>query len=84
MPQLSTIEHKYIKTLVPPGAQVWKVNKSCELIGHLKPRRAASISWAKHGEHAALKLVLQHVWTEFLDMEGIDTSECFLHGLFKV
>lgn len=50
--------------------------------GHLQPYCRVGRSWARYGEHEALRLVIADLWDKWLDSEGKQRSECPIEGVF--
>lgn len=71
MPPPSTIDHASTKKYLPPQALIWRSNGSGTWSMKLEPFAQVSRSWAKYGEHEALRLcvasgLVQGVFEEML------------------
>ena len=67
--------------LCPPGAHVWK-STTGKWVTHLPPFQTCSRSWQKYGEEKAATLVLQDVWTRYLEHNLLSQEDCPIEGLF--
>lgn len=71
------------KRLLPPGAYIWRCNKSYAWAGHLPGNTRVSRAWALYGGHAqAQRLVTQELWRQFLFAGGLTEADCPIRGLF--
>jgi hypothetical protein len=82
LPKTGVVPHAVAKSLAPEGACVWRHMTEGAWIGRLPPFKSASRSWNKHGEFNACKQVLQHVWKQKLELDGLSVDECPIAGLF--
>lgn len=82
LPPISTIAHGDAKRYAPPGAFVWRSLVSGAWQGHLQPYARCGRSWARYGEHEALRLVLADLWDKWLDGQGKGRSDCPIAGIF--
>lgn len=82
-PDEFTIAQVDAKSLLPPGASVWRGVARNNWNAHLKPYARTSASWLRSGgEAAALKVVLRTVWSQYLEVEGLSRAACPVEGLW--
>ena len=73
-----------VKRLLPSGAVCWRGNVRGEWWGHLRPHTSFHRKLADSAsEHECVKEVLQELWTQWCQKEGLDAkSACPIVGLF--
>lgn len=81
LPKLgSQVDQKLAKSLLPPGASIWRGLTRGQWCGHLQPYARVSRPWAGD-ESAACLQVIRELWDQFLEMTGQDWSACTVEGL---
>eukprot|EP00972_Heterocapsa_arctica_P076587 11298318-Heterocapsa_arctica.AAC.1 len=70
-----------VKSLLPPGAYVWRALQRGGWAVQLKPYKSYSQSWRMWGHRGAAMRVLQHVWKLHMDDHGLDS--CPIAGLME-
>lgn len=77
-----TISLADAKAMCPPGAIIWSSKGIGNWQGHFPPFPRVSRQWSKYTEPVALRLVLQNLWSHYLDVNGLGKSDCPIPGLF--
>lgn len=77
-----TISHADAKAMSPPGSIIWSSHATGNWQGHFPPFPRVSRQWSKYTEPVALKLVLQNLWSHYLDVNGMNKCDCPISGLF--
>ena len=67
---------------IPPGCSIWRGLERSEWCGHCPPRRRVQFCWSEYSEKGALKETLRKLWHQWLELYGLQTPECPIHGLF--
>lgn len=83
VPPINKISHQEAKKYIPEGASIWRGLQSGTWEGHFPPFRRVSRSWQRYGEDEALRLVLQSLWTNWHEFNGIPTAACPIEGIFS-
>ena len=65
-----------VKDFCPPGAHIWVGRTSESWHGHMPPRRRMSASWSsfKDGEQGAVRDVLQRLWYQYAELQGLNIN----------
>ena len=72
------------RTFCPPGASVWKNNKVRGWNGHLPPAPRKSEPLHRHASSdEALRSLMQRLWRDYLDRNGLPDIACTVTGLFE-
>lgn len=66
----------------PPHSRLWKHNGQGAWIGRVLGLPSVSRSWRKYSESEALRLILEQLWRQHLEMEGLEPSDCRYEGIF--
>lgn len=70
------------KTLLLPGAHIWRDNRGGEWAAHRKPyRRTSGIHFDNSGLDWALRVFLCRLWTQHFEL-GNPQSDYFVEGIF--
>ena len=73
----SVIPQGSVKDYCPPGAHIWVGNTKETWNGHMPPRKRISASWSqfRDGEQGALRNVLQRLWAQYAELQGLPVEE---------
>lgn len=83
LPAQDDIPQSVAKQLLPPDSSLWRARNSGAWVARHRnlPTRSARIS-AWGSERSAIFECVRHAWQCYLDLEGLDTSQCPVKGLF--
>ena len=72
------------KVLMPPGGYIWRANFGGSWQCHVPPHARHTESWAQHGNDSRKSMLacIRFAWSQFLEDEHLETSDCPIAGLF--
>ena len=83
--QLSQAEGKKLMPPSPPQSWLWRANRAGAWCSRVSDLSACQRSDSAHGgEEAALHLVIQDAWRQWLALQGWCEADCPVQGMFDV
>lgn len=80
---LGAITQEEAKSMLPPGAYIWRDNKMGSWQSNVPPYRRCSFSWSAYGHREAALLAIRHAWQTYAEHTGSTVAECCREsGLF--
>ena len=75
------VTQKDLAAMLPRGASIWNGWKVAKWFGHFKPNPRIQHDWMDGGRNESGLDCVRELWTQFLDNEGLDRSDCPIEGL---
>ena len=76
------IEHAMAKSLLPPGAYIWRMLTVGGWQCWTPPHPRVSFNFSRWGPRASVIKCLQHCWHLFLVDQGLNDDACPIKGMF--
>jgi hypothetical protein len=76
----ATIDHITAKLFLPPTrCSIWRGLARGEWCGHCTPRKRIAAKWDRYGENGSMMKVLQTLWMQWAEIEGLVFPACCQH-----
>ena len=78
----TAIAQDEVNKFIPPYTSIGRGLVRCEWCGHCPPRQRISAAWAEHTEHGAMTVIVRQLWTQWLQLHGLEDKDCPVADLF--